>query len=135
MNTDQLPTAVATILSGDPQQVALAKWAFMTLSSAIVLISNPKSKFTPRVEGHALTALCFRNGPLEDAHAENNLDDSQMKRINIWSSRALTSALAMKGLCDNTPIGKEYWSLVICAYHDIYCHGWQKSALPPEEEE
>lgn len=134
MDPQKYPEAMtAILLNGEPEKAEMARWAFMELSSVIAFQPHPRTKFSMRVEGNSLTALCFRNGPLEDAHTENRLEDERMKEINIWSSRALSSALAMRDLCDRTPIGKEYWKLVVCAYHEIFCHSWETSAIPPEE--
>ncbi len=46
-----------------------AYWMYKNLMFAISMNANPSVPFSSRVEGNALAALCFRNGPLEDAHA------------------------------------------------------------------
>jgi hypothetical protein len=77
-----------------------ANWAMMNLVSALAFSTLTDTPFSTRLEGNALTALCFRNSPIENVHSGlTSLGDKEMKGINVWSSRALTGALALKEIC------------------------------------
>ena len=112
-----------------------AIWAMGNFANSLPLGILSKKPYSSRMEGNALAALCFRNGPIEDVHSgDSELDDKEMKIINIWSSRALTGALALKEICLSLGgDGNEFWQHCVVAYHHISCTGWETTHKPPKD--
>lgn len=115
--------------------VRAAAWVMMNLISALAHSSFSERPVSTRIEGNVLTALCFRNGPIEKIHANKGLlEQSDLQAINIWSSRALTGALTMKGICTSLgPDGEEFWQSCILAYHEHFCSGWELTHEVPAD--
>ncbi|MDG6971455.1 MAG: hypothetical protein JRN54_10185 [Nitrososphaerota archaeon] len=78
---------------------------------------------TPRVEANAMTAYCFRNGPLEDIHAGvTPLDQRRMKALMIDSSRKADAWLRIRDLAlEHAP---DAWWAWVNAYNYCYCKRW-----------
>lgn len=116
---------------------AAASWAMMNLVSALAFSNFTDMPFSTRLEGNALTALCFRNSPIENVHSGlTSLGDKEMKGINVWSSRALTGALVLKEICFSLGAdGEEFWQIGVIAYHEHYCSNWETTHEVPVDEE
>lgn len=76
--------------------------------------------FTLRDEANALCAYAFRNGFIEDIHADGRISDEEMERLMIQASESLTKLLARK---HDTP--REYGQF-IRDYHGKYCRKWER---------
>ena len=87
--------------------------------------------FTVRDEANALTALCFRNGPIENLHAgkysellENpsysRITDGEMKKLMISASSQLAGLLLLK---ETEP--EKYWEYIKHSAQ-IYTQGWER---------
>lgn len=78
---------------------------------------------SPRVEANAMTAYCFRNGPLEDIHSSAApLDQRRMKALMITSSRKVDAWLRVRDLAlKHAP---DAWWAWVNAYNYIYCKRW-----------
>lgn len=81
------------------------------------------SRPSPRVEANAMTAYCFRNGPLEDIHAGvEPLGQRRMKSLMIDSSRKVDAWLRVRDLAlVNAP---DAWWAWVNAYGYMYCKRW-----------
>src|SRR2546426_5251101 len=78
----------------------------------------------PRIEANALVAYCFRNGVLEDFHAEGEpLSNAWMKTIMIDASRRADAWNHARRLLTRFDPG--VWSLFVLAYHQVYCAQWE----------
>ena len=78
----------------------------------------------PRIEANALVAYCFRNGILEDFHAEGEpLSDAWMKTIMIDASRRADAWTHARRLL--TRFDARVWSLFVLTYHRFYCSEWE----------
>ena len=80
----------------------------------------PWEEFTLRDEANAICAYAFRNGPIEDIHADGRISDPEMKHLMIKSSESLAKLLAMK---QETPA--EY-DRFIRDYHRKFCRRWER---------
>ena len=77
-------------------------------------------EFTLRDEANAMVAFAFRNGPIEDIHADGRISDDEMKRLMINTCENLTKLLTMKHA---TP--EEYDSF-IRDYGKKFCWRWER---------
>ena len=80
----------------------------------------PCEKFTLRDEANAICAYAFRNGPIEDIHADGRISDLEMKNLMIKASESLAKLLARK---QQSPA--EY-DKFIRDYHQKYCRRWER---------
>lgn len=110
----------------------IATGCYNQLVLLLLQFSVSNDDFDHRIEGNALTAFCLRNGPLEDAHADNDLSNARMKEINIWSSRTLSGALALRDVCYETSDGRRFWEMAMCTYHALYCKRWDRKFVAQE---
>ena len=109
-----------------------AIWAMMNFSNALRFGAFSATVYNLRIEGNALTAMCFRNGSIEALHSGKKFSDEEIKALNVWSSRALTGALVLKDICTSLgPEGEEFWQHCIVAYHKTYCSDWETKHKPP----
>ena len=76
--------------------------------------------FTLRDEANAMCAYAFRNGPIEDIHADGRISDEEMKHLMIKACQSLAKLLAMK---QETPT--EY-DTFIRDYGRKYCYRWER---------
>ena len=81
---------------------------------------TPCEEFTLRDETNAICAYAFRNGPIEDIHADGRISDPEMKHLMINASESLAKLLAMK---QDTPA--EY-DRFIRDYHRKFCRRWER---------
>ena len=78
----------------------------------------------PRIEANALVGYCFRNGVLEDFHAEGvPLSNAWMKTIMIDASRRADAWNHTRRLL--TRFDPRLWSLFVLSYHQMYCAQWE----------
>ncbi len=80
----------------------------------------PCAEFTLRDEANAICAYAFRNGPIEDIHADERISDAEMKNLMIKASESLAKLLARK---QQSPA--EY-DKFIRDYHRKYCQRWER---------
>jgi hypothetical protein len=78
------------------------------------------AEFTVRDEANAICAYAFRNGPIEDIHADGRISDEEMKYLMIKACENLAKLLAMK---QKTPT--EY-DAFIRDYGRKYCYRWER---------
>jgi hypothetical protein len=116
--------------------LAAVRWVMKNFVNALMLFPTASVSFSTRIEGNALVALCFRNGPIENVHAGlEKLGNAQMKAINVRASRIMTGALALKEICTELgPDGIFFWQRGIIAYHDNFCSNWETSHKPPRSD-
>ena len=76
--------------------------------------------FTLRDEANAICAYAFRNGFIEDIHADGRISDEEMKRLMIQASDILAKLLAKKH-----DLPAEYQQF-IRDYHRKYCRKWER---------
>ncbi len=89
------------------------------LPSPLEAVAMPVA-FTLRDEANALCAYAFRNGFIEDIHADGRISDEEMKRLMIQVSESLAKLLVKK---QDTP--GEY-DRFIRDYHRQYCRRWER---------
>ena len=77
-------------------------------------------EFTLRDEANAVCAYAFRNGPIEDIHADGRISDEEMKRLMIKASESMAKLLAMK---QDTP---DEYDQFIRDYGRKYCYRWER---------
>ncbi len=78
----------------------------------------------PRIEANVLVAYCFRNGVLEDFHADGEpLSDAWMKTIMIDASRRADAWTHTRRIL--TRFDALLWSLFVLTYHRMYCSEWE----------
>ena len=101
--------------------------SMLTVIIVMPLASPPEDlEFTTRLEANALTAAAFRNGPLEDLHAQAQpFDDAAMKNLMISSSRRLHMLLRLREALNQTEEGQRYWRRWVLRYHTTYCRQWE----------
>jgi hypothetical protein len=124
--------------SSQHPDVKAAAWVMMNFVNTLVFSTDTSTSYNVRLEGNVLTALCFRNGPIEDFHEGlSSLNDIEMKKINIWSSRAMTGVLVLKEIFASLgQDGNEFWQACIIAYHEQFCSNWETThGIPVSEEE
>lgn len=80
----------------------------------------PCEEFTLRDEANTICAYAFRNGPIEDIHADGRISDPEMKHLMIKASESLAKLLAMK-----QDTLAEYDRL-IRDYHRKFCSRWER---------
>jgi hypothetical protein len=85
-----------------------------------LLSSFMSHEFTLRDEANAMVAYAFRNGPIEDIHADGRITDDEMKRLMINACENMAKPLTMKRA---TP--PEY-DAFIRGYGRLYCGQWQR---------
>ena len=79
------------------------------------------SSFTVRDEANALVVLCFRNGPIEDYHANDRpIGQKEMKRIMLYACRNLEKYLSLK----NENAIKYKGAMML--YNILFCGGWER---------
>ena len=124
---NKLITIQQTINVSPHPDVEAATWVLGNFASALAFSPASQTLYSARIEGNVLTALCFRNGPIENAHADSkSLSEKDMKEINIWSSRAMTGVLALKEIFAVVEAeDRQLWESCIVAYHDKYCSKWE----------
>lgn len=66
----------------------------------------------------SLAHLCFRNGPVEDMHAEGKLDDTDMMELNKYMVDHLGLFLLLLGLSDFSSLKRILW------FHDQCGSDW-----------
>lgn len=76
--------------------------------------------WTLRDEANALCAYAFRNGFIEDIHADGRITDPEMRRLMTEASASLAKLLTMKA---RSPQDYERF---IKDYHRKYCRYWQR---------
>lgn len=95
------------------------------MPTALALLHNylDTTRPSPRVEANAMTAYCFRNGPLEDIHAGvAPLVQRGMKALMITSSRRVDAWLRVHDLAlEHAP---DAWWAWVNAYNYMYCKRW-----------
>jgi len=77
-------------------------------------------EFTLRDKANAICAYAFRNGPIEDIHADGRISDPEMKHLMIKASESLAKLLAME---QDTP---EEYDRFIRDYHRKFCLRWDR---------
>ncbi|MBI5725225.1 MAG: hypothetical protein HZA50_14795 [Planctomycetes bacterium] len=77
-------------------------------------------EFTLRDEANAICAYAFRNGPIEDIHADGRISDAEMKQLMIKACESLAKLLTMK---QESPA--EY-DRFIRDYGQKYCQQWER---------
>jgi hypothetical protein len=77
-------------------------------------------EFTLRDEANAICAYAFRNGPIEDIHADGRISDPEMKHLMIKASESLAKLMAMKR---DSP---EQYDQFIRDYHHKFCLRWER---------
>ena len=101
----------------------------ITESGFFTLLMIPpgnEAEFSPRIEANVVTAIAFRNGPLEDFHAEGcPIDDSRMRDLMIDASRRMHSLLRLRDALNSTGPGRCVWERAIAGYHDMFCARWE----------
>jgi len=80
----------------------------------------PCEEFTLRDEANTICAYAFRNGPIEDIHADGRISDEEMKHLMIKASESLAKLLAMK-----QDTSAEY-DRFIRDYHRKFCRRWER---------
>jgi hypothetical protein len=80
----------------------------------------PSREFTLRDEANAICAYAFRNGPIEDIHADGRISDPEIKELMINASEHLAKLMAMK---QESP--KQY-DQFIRDYHRKFCLRWER---------
>ena len=90
-----------------------------SLSESIQQESGPQ-EFTLRDEANAICAYAFRNGPIEDIHADGRISDDEMKRLMINACESMGKLLTMKHA---TP---EEYDAFIRDYGRKFCGRWQR---------
>jgi hypothetical protein len=80
----------------------------------------PPREFTLRDEANAICAYAFRNGPVEDIHADGRISDPEMKELMINASEHLAKLMAMK------QDSQEQYDQFIRDYHRKFCLGWER---------
>ena len=79
-----------------------------------------RPNITIREEANAITVWAFRNGYIEQLHAQKAaITDPEMKRLDIDISSKLADILTMRDT--NTA---EYWKNI--AFFLQYCQNWEK---------
>lgn len=87
--------------------------------------------FTLRDEANAIVALAFRNGPLEDIHADNSstvsndlkssrISDSEMKELMLYACQKIERLLHLKASDPD-----EYRKILFAAGLQ-YCQNWER---------
>ena len=76
--------------------------------------------FTLRDEANAICAYAFRNGPIEDIHADGRISDEEMKRLMIQACESMEKLLAMK---QSTP---DMYDVFVRDYNRKYCWNWAR---------
>ncbi len=79
-----------------------------------------REEFSLRDEANAICAYAFRNGPIEDIHADGRISDPEMKHLMTKASESLAKLLTRK---QETPA--EY-DRFIRDYHRKYCRRWER---------
>jgi len=76
--------------------------------------------FTLRDEANAICAYAFRNGPIEDIHADGRISNEEMKKLMINACESMAKLLTMKNA---TP---EAYDRFIRDYNQKFCWRWQR---------
>jgi hypothetical protein len=94
-------------------------------------------KWTERDEANALTAIAFRNGFLEDLHAENTqhlrqpgvrrITGKEIKKLMIEVSAVLASMLTLRAENPDKYVQTIAWA------SDAYCKQWERHAVVDTE--
>jgi len=114
-----LADEIAKPILADP----ITREAFFAL---LMIPPADSSKFSPRIEANAVTAIAFRNGLLEDYHAEGcPIDDYRMRDLMIDASRRMHSLLRLRDALNSTGPGRRVWERAIAGYHDMFCARWE----------
>lgn len=93
-------------------------------------VFGDEADFSPRKEANVLTALAFRNGPLEDFHASGRpIGNQEMKDLTNSVSRRLNSLLRLRDILMSDPGGQQIWRRAIVALHETFCHGWESEDI------
>jgi len=77
-------------------------------------------EFTLRDEANAICAYAFRNGPIEDIHADGRISDTEMKHLMIRACESMEKLLVMK---QATP---DSYDAFVRDYNRKYCWNWQR---------
>ena len=80
----------------------------------------PPQEFTLRDEANALCAYAFRNGPIEDIHADGRISDEEMKHLMIKACESLAKLLTMR---QDSPSEYDHF---IRDYGRKYCYRWER---------
>ena len=90
------------------------------LAALTSLAESIPQEFTLRDEANAICAYAFRNGPIEDIHADGRISDEEMKRLMINACESMAKLLAMKHA---TP---DEYDAFIRDYGRKFCGRWQR---------
>lgn len=126
-NLNHLQTLI-TAIQQHPDNLPLT-WAAAECGNG--LAHNTTGTYTLRREANALTALAFRNGPLEDIHAKTNFTNDEMRGLMIDASRKLFALLSLRDELQTTPQGREIWQAMMNGLTQLWCKGWDEEELPP----
>lgn len=80
----------------------------------------PPQEFALRDEANAICAYAFRNGPIENIHADGRISDPEMKHLMIKACESLAKLLTMK-----LESPAEY-DRFIRDYGRKYCYRWER---------
>jgi hypothetical protein len=81
---------------------------------------------TLRDEANAITVYAFRNGFIEDLHANARITQAEMKRLNVTISARLAHWLFIRDKC-RTHVARRYFEEL--ADFSRYCREWDREAL------
>ena len=105
----------------------------ITESGFFTLLMIPpgnEAEFSPRIEANAVTAIAFRNGLLEDYHAEGcPIDDYRMRNLMIDASRRMHSLLRLRDALNSTGPGRRLWQRAMTGYHNMFCRQWEATNI------
>jgi hypothetical protein len=112
----------------------------VTLELLLAIIESSRAghrpspaEWTVRDEANALTALAFRNGFLEDLHAEESqaLRDSSVRRITGEEIKTLMleSSAVLAGLLRLRTENPEKYEQTIAWASESYCEQWERHAV------
>jgi hypothetical protein len=118
------PEPEATPLS--PYEILDDPYSKRVLREAQTAPVRGMSRLTLRDEANAITVYAFRNGFIEDLHAENRITDPEMKRLNIQNSARLAHWLYIRDKC-RTAVPRRYFKEL--AEQHRYTHHWDREAL------
>ena len=77
-------------------------------------------EFSIRDEANTICSYAFRNGLIEDIHADGRISDTEMRQLMIQASRSLARLLVRK---QESPAEYERF---IRDYHRKYCRLWER---------
>ena len=81
---------------------------------------NSRAEFTIRDEANAICAYAFRNGPIEDIHADGRISQAEMKQLMVHASESLARLMARK------LASSEEYDRFIRDYGRKFCWNWDR---------